>query len=154
MTRSLIFDYYKQIASYIFKPQCAASSLAASLGNPGAATFRLSCGITEIITIGVAGVAVFLILLAFKLPKWARFIPLWIASAYGLVFVPATIVFENSSEMAFMGQKTLSKTEWINLIANDSRTRLSLCVSLISAFIVSLAAWLNRWDAKSREAQP
>ena len=91
-------------------------------------------------------------LLALKTPKWARFLPIWIASAYGLLFVPATVVFENASELAFLGQKTLSKTEWINLVANDSRTRLSLCVSLISAFIVSLAAWLNRWDVKSRES--
>ena len=108
---------------------------------------------TEILTIGIATVVVFLILLAVKVPLWVRLIPVWIGSAYSFLFVPATVVFENASEIAFMGQSTLTKTEWINLVANDSRTRLSLLVSLMSAFIVSLAAWLNRWDLKRHEQQ-
>lgn len=101
----------------------------------------------------MAAVVVYLILLALKIPKWLRFLPVWIGGAYSIFFVPATVVFENASEVAFLGQKTLSKTEWINLVANDSRTRLSLAVSLMSAFIVSLAAWLNRWDLKRHEQQ-
>lgn len=68
-----------------------------------------------------------------------------------MLWVPLRTQLDNASELAFMASG-LSKTEWLNTISADSRTRLTVFASLTAALIVSLNAWITRWENSGNQA--
>ena len=137
------------MAAPLVRPGCALAAFPSSLGVPGAADLRTSCGITETkFALTVAGL-LFVIFSAFKFPKWGKLLPLWISGGYALIYVPLNVMYENASELAY-SSSGLSKMDWINIVTADGRTRFSVMASIFAAFVVSLNAWVTRWEQRNR----
>lgn len=140
------------VVSSILKPDCALASMAASLGREGGKQLRIECAKFETFWVLVIATGLVLTFWAFQFPTWARLLPVWIGAGYALVYVPFRTTLDNASEMAFKASG-LSKTEWLNTISADSRVRLTVFASLTAAIIVSLNAWITRWEASNNQSQ-
>ena len=107
----------------------------------------MSCGITETTTALVVAGALFCVFTVFKFPKWGKMLPLWISGVYALFYVPLNVLYENASEVAYQAS-SLTKMDWIGLVTADARTRFSIMASIFAAFVVSLNAWVTRWEQR------
>jgi hypothetical protein len=136
------------MAAPLLRPDCAIAMFPSSLGVAGAAQLRTSCARTEATFAVFVVVTLIVIFSIAKFPRWAKLLPIWIGSAYTFIWVPLTLGYENASELAFKASG-LTKPEWINIVSGDSRTRFSICASLLAALIVSLNAWVTRWESKN-----
>jgi len=134
----------------VVKPDCALATMAASLGKEGGTALRFECAKSETFAALVIAIALVLTFWAFKFPTWARLLPFWIGGGYALLYVPFRTRLDNASEAAFLASG-LSKTEWLNIISADQRVRLTVFASLTAAVIVSLNAWITRWEASSNQ---
>lgn len=137
--------------SALVKPSCALATMASSLATEGGKQLRLDCSYTEIIIVLIVGIICVITFWSFNFPKWVRLLPVWIAGGYSLIWVPLRTQLDNASELAFKASG-LSKTEWLNTISADQRTRLTVFASLTAALIVSLNAWITRWDNNNNAA--
>ena len=134
----------------LIKPDCALAPMAASLAKPGAQMLRVECAKTEALAILVIAISLVLIFWSFNFPTWARLLPAWIGGAYAILYLPIRTQLDKASEAAFMASG-LTKTEWINTISADQRVRLTVFASLTAAIIVSLNAWITRWEASNNQ---
>ena len=134
----------------IVKPACAVATMAASLGSEGGKVLRTECAKTETFVVLLIAIGLVLTFWAFNFPTWARLLPVWLGAGYGILYVPIRTALDNSSEVAFMASG-LTKTEWINTISADSRVRLTVFASLTAALIVSLNAWITRWENSNNQ---
>lgn len=137
--------------SAIVKPDCALASMASSLAKEGGSSLRFECAKTEALFILIIGIICIATFWAFNFPKWVRLLPAWIAGGYTLVWIPLRTRLDNASEAAFVASG-LSKTEWLNTISADQRTRLTVFASLTAALLVSLNAWITRWENSNNAA--
>jgi hypothetical protein len=137
--------------SAIVKPDCALASMASSLAKEGGSSLRFECAKTEALLILIIGIICISTFWAFNFPKWVRLLPVWIAGGYTLVWIPLRTRLDNASEAAFMASG-LTKTEWLSTISADQRTRLTVFASLTAALIVSLNAWITRWENTNNAA--
>lgn len=64
------------------------------------------------------------------------------------------VVFSDNQSDAIFKQVSdkMSKSDYLNMIFADSRTRFTVAASLISAIIVSLNAWLTRWENQQKNS--
>ena len=111
----------------------------------------MECGKYEALVAMVLAICLVLIFWAFNFPTWARLLPAWIGGAYAILYVPLRTNLDAASESAFQASG-LSKSEWLSTISADSRTRLTVFASLTAAVIVSLNAWITRWEASNNQA--
>lgn len=134
----------------IVKPDCALATMAASLGKESGKALRFECAKSETFAVLVVAIGLVLAFWAFNFPTWARLLPFWIGGGYALLYVPFRTRLDNASEAAFQASG-LTKTEWLGTISADQRTRLTVFASLTAALIVSLNAWITRWEASSNQ---
>jgi hypothetical protein len=137
--------------SAIVKPDCALASMASSLAKEGGTNLRFECAKTEALFVLILGIILISTFWAFNFPKWVRLLPVWIAGGYTLVWIPIRTRLDNASEAAFLASG-LTKTEWLNTISADQRVRLTVFASLTAALIVSLNAWITRWENTNNAA--
>jgi hypothetical protein len=134
----------------VIKPDCALATMAASLGKESGSSLRFECAKSETFAVLLIAIGLVLTFWAFNFPTWARLLPVWIGGGYALVYVPFRTRIDNASEAAFLASG-LTKTEWLNTISADQRTRLTVFASLTAALIVSLNAWITRWEASKNQ---
>ena len=134
----------------IVKPDCAIAGMASSLGREGGKVLRIECAKTETFLVLIIAIGLVLTFWAFKFPTWARLLPVWLGGGYAVLYVPIRTALDNAGEVAFLASG-LTKTEWINTISADSRVRLTVFASLTAALIVSLNAWITRWENSNNQ---
>ena len=135
------------MAAPLLVGKCAAAMMPSSLGLPGSTELRLSCAKTEAAFALFVVVVLVVIFSLVKFPTWAKLVPVWVGAFYSFVFVPISLGYQNANEIAYKASG-LSKSEWVNMVSGDSRTRFSILASLLSALILSLNSWITRWELK------
>jgi hypothetical protein len=134
-------------STFILK-ECASSGLASSIATSNGKTLRTICTSVSIsFVVGVCSLLVILFYLTNQ-KRWIVNMPIWIGFGYGMIFAPLDYHFNNVSELSFL-ESGMSKSEWINHIASDSRVRMSVIASLSAAVIVSANAWIARIESKN-----
>ena len=82
---------------------------------------------------------------------WSGTGVIWTVAASGIYIVWSFlgVLSDNASDQLWKAS-ALDKKEWLNMISADSRTRFTVGASLISAIIVSLNAWITRWENQNK----
>ena len=137
--------------SPLVNPECAVSGIAATLGKDNASALRSICGNLDSILFIFLCTGLVGIFIAIDAPKVIKYVPVWLALGYALLYVPLRVAGENASDKAFQ-MSGLGKGEWLSAVAADSRTRLTVAASLTAAIIVSANAWISRWEASRAKA--
>lgn len=143
-------EHKNKMISSVFRPNCALSGFVPSLNKSlaEAKNLRFSCSQTDVIIILSISISICAALYAIKSPLWVKNTPILLGLFYSIIWVPLRYSFDNSNHMAWLASG-FSKNEYVNLVTSDQRTRLTVAASLTAAVIVSLNAWISRWESKN-----
>lgn len=135
--------------SSFLSPECvAASSFSTFIGHNKGEMFesiRIACSKLDSLVVVVVCILLSATFWILKFPKWTKLLPVYLGFGFSLLYNPIRFQMLNNNQVAFKSSG-LTKLEWLNSEAADSRTRLSVFASLFAATIVSANAWITRFE--------